>query len=69
MNRYVERLARMVPPPARSSAPPSWPTVERSLGLTLPVPRLDLARGVAEAAETLRAYASSGEAHPRRSTV
>ncbi|MBF5029614.1 hypothetical protein IRY44_07670 [Micromonospora sp. ANENR4] len=36
MNRYVERLARMVPPPARSSAPPNWPAVERSLGFALP---------------------------------
>ncbi|MCO1615133.1 hypothetical protein M8C11_10420 [Micromonospora sp. CPM1] len=41
MNRYVERLARVVPPPARLSAPPNWPAVERSLGLTLPVPRRD----------------------------
>ncbi|MEW2590768.1 hypothetical protein AB0893_10155 [Micromonospora aurantiaca] len=91
MNRYVERLARMMPPPPRSSAPPNWPAVERSLGFALPgdytdfvdrygpgrfddflavlapghpVPRLDLAHGVPEAAETLRAYASSGEALP-----
>ncbi|MEV5628951.1 hypothetical protein [Micromonospora tulbaghiae] len=91
MNRYVERLARMVPPPARPSATPNWPAVERSLGFALPgdykdlvdrygpgkfddflavlapdhpVPRLDLARGVAEAAETSRAYAPSGEALP-----
>ncbi|MET9298386.1 hypothetical protein ABZX66_03605 [Micromonospora aurantiaca] len=91
MNRYVERLARMMPPPPRSSAPPNWPAVERSLGFALPgdykdlvdrygpgrfddflavlvpghpVPRLDLVHGVAEATETLRAYASSGEALP-----
>ncbi|MEU9512004.1 hypothetical protein [Micromonospora sp. NPDC048169] len=91
MNRYVERLVRMVPPPARLSAPPDWPAVERSLDSALPgdykdlvdrygpgkfddflallapghpVARLDLARGVAEAAEVLRAYASSGEALP-----
>ena len=81
----------MMPPPPRSSAPPNWPAVERSLGFALPgdykdlvdrygpgrfddflavlapghpVPRLDLVHGVAEAADTLRVYASSGEALP-----